>query len=69
MPVDTVIDLRQWAGKLAYRLGSLNRFMSAAQELLEIIHHLNSEILLRHSRKVGSELIPFFADAHRSSHL
>ncbi|KAH9970011.1 hypothetical protein BGW80DRAFT_1208735, partial [Lactifluus volemus] len=52
MPVDTVIDLRQWAGKLAYHLGSLNRFISAAQELLDIIHHLNSEILLRHSRKI-----------------
>jgi hypothetical protein len=65
MPVDTVIDLRQWAGNLAYRLGSLNRFMSAAQELLDIIHHLSPEILLRHSRKVGSELSRFLADAHR----
>jgi hypothetical protein len=69
MPVDIqVIDLRQWAGNLAYRLGSLNRFSSAAQELLDIIHHLSSEILLQHSRKVGSELIfafsPMLTDNH-----
>jgi len=52
MPVDTVVDLRQWAGELAYRLGSLSHFMAAARELLDIIHHLSSEILLRHGRKI-----------------
>jgi hypothetical protein len=55
MPVDTVVDLRQRAGDLAHRLGYLGHFMPAAQELLDIIHHLSSEILLRHNRKVGSE--------------
>ena len=55
MPVDTVTDLRQRAGDLAPRLGSLNHFMPAAQELLDIVHRLNSEILLRHNRKVGLE--------------
>jgi hypothetical protein len=43
----------------------LNRFMSAAQELLDIIHHLSPENLLRHSRKVGSEVSRFLTDAHR----
>ncbi|KAH9954876.1 hypothetical protein BC827DRAFT_924222 [Russula dissimulans] len=52
MPVDTVVDLRQRAGDLAHRLGSLSHFMPAAQELLEIIHCLTSEILLRHNRKI-----------------
>ncbi|KAI0248405.1 hypothetical protein BJV78DRAFT_1354930 [Lactifluus subvellereus] len=52
MPVDTLVDLRQWAGELAYRLGSLSHFVAAARELLDIIHHLSSEILLRHSRKI-----------------
>jgi len=67
MPVDTVVDLRQRAGDLAHRLGSLSHFMPAAQELLEIIHHLTSEILLRHNRKVGSELIRSLPqiDVHR----
>lgn len=55
MPVDTVIDLRQRAGDLAPRLGSLSHFMPAAQELLDIVHRLNSEIMLRHNRKVGLE--------------
>lgn len=58
MPVDTVVDLRQRAGDLAHRLGYLSHFISAAQELLDIIHHLSSEILLRHNRKVGSEARP-----------
>lgn len=57
MPVDTVVDLRRWAGELAYRLGSLSHFMAAARELLDIIHHLSSEILLQHGRKVGSKFI------------
>ncbi|KAH9984301.1 hypothetical protein BJV77DRAFT_199546 [Russula vinacea] len=52
MPVDTVVDLRQRAGDLAHRLGYLSHFMPAAQELLDIIHHLSSEILLRHNRKI-----------------
>jgi hypothetical protein len=55
MPVDTVVDLRQRAGDLAQRLGSLSHFMPAAQELLHIVRRLNSEILLRHNRKVGPE--------------
>lgn len=55
MPVDTVVDLRQRAGDLAPRLSSLSHFMPAAQELLDIVHRLNSEILLRHNRKVGLE--------------
>lgn len=58
MPLDTVVDLRQRAGDLAHRLGYLSHFMRAAQELLDIIHHLSSEILLRHNRKVGSEACP-----------
>src|SRR6266436_4970805 len=58
MPVDTVVDLRQRAGDLAHRLGYLTHFMPAAQELLDIIHHLTSEILLRHNRKVGPEARP-----------
>jgi hypothetical protein len=58
MPVDTVIDLRQRAGDIAQRLGSLSLFMPAAQELLDIVHRLNSEILLRHNRKVGPEILP-----------
>ena len=62
MTVDTVVDLRQRAGELAQRLGSLGHFLSAAQELLDIIRHLSSEILLRHSRKVGSDLIRFPTD-------
>jgi hypothetical protein len=33
----------------------LSHFMPAAQELLDIVHRLNSEILLRHNRKVGLE--------------
>lgn len=65
MSVSTVVDLRQRAGDLAYRLGSLSHFMPAAQELLDIIHHLSSEILLRHNKKVGSELIRFLVDVHR----
>lgn len=52
MTVDTVVDLRQRAGELAQRLGSLGHFLSAAHELLDIIRHLSSEILLRHSRKI-----------------
>ncbi|KAI9450817.1 hypothetical protein BJY52DRAFT_1300843 [Lactarius psammicola] len=52
MTVDTVVDLRQRAGELAQRLGSLSHFLSAAHELLDIIRHLSSEILLRHSRKI-----------------
>ncbi len=62
MTVDTVVDLRQRAGELAQRLGSLGHFLSAAHELLDIIRHLSSEILLRHSRKVGSDLIRFPTD-------
>ena len=58
MPVDTVVDLRQRAGDLAHRLGYLSHFVPAARELLDIIHHLSSEILLRHNRKVGSEASP-----------
>ena len=57
--VDTVVDLRQRAGELAQRLGTLGHFLSAAHELLDIIRHLSSEILLRHSRKVSSDLIRF----------
>jgi hypothetical protein len=57
MQVDTVVDLRQRAGDLAQRLGSLNNFMPAAQELLDIVLRLSSEILLRHNRKVGSEFV------------
>ena len=53
MSVDTVVDLRQRAGDLAHRLGSLSHFMPAAQELLDIVHRLSSEILMRHNRKVG----------------
>jgi hypothetical protein len=64
MTVDRVVDLRQRAGELAQRLGSLSHFLSAAPELLDIIHHLSSEILLRHSRKVGSNLI-LLSLAHR----
>ena len=60
MTVDTVVDLRQRAGELAQRLGSLGHFLSAAHELLDIIRHLSSEILLRHSRKVGSDLNSLF---------
>jgi len=52
MTVDTVVDLRQRAGELAQRLGSLGHFLSASHELLDIIRHLSSEILLRHSRKI-----------------
>ena len=62
MTVDTVVDLRQKAGELAQRLGSLSHFLSAAHELLDIIRHLSSEILLRHSRKVGPNLILFPTD-------
>ena len=51
--VDTVVDLRQRAGDLAHRLGSLSHFIPAAQELLDIIQRLSSEILMRHNRKVG----------------
>lgn len=53
MSGDTIVDLRQRAGDLAHRLGSLSHFMPAAQELLDIIHRLSSEILMRHNRKVG----------------
>jgi len=59
MSVDTVIDLRQRAGDLAHRLGSLSHFMPAAQELLDIIHRLSSEILMRHNRKVGPGFVRF----------
>lgn len=52
MPVDTLVDLRQRAGDLAHRLGYLSHFIPAARELLDIIHHLSSEILLRHNRKI-----------------
>ncbi|KAH9037459.1 hypothetical protein EDB85DRAFT_1936206 [Lactarius pseudohatsudake] len=52
MTIDTVIDLRQRAGELAQRLGSLGHFLSAAHELLDIIRHLSSENLLQHSRKI-----------------
>ncbi|KAI0270521.1 hypothetical protein BC834DRAFT_861848 [Gloeopeniophorella convolvens] len=52
MSVDTVVDLRQQAGDLARRLGSLHLFISAAQELLGIVRRLNSEILQRHNRKI-----------------
>jgi len=52
MTVDTVVDLRQRAGELAQRLGFLGHFLSAAHELLDIIRHLSSEILLLHSRKI-----------------
>lgn len=62
MSVDTMLDLRQRAGDLAYRLGSLSHFMPAAQELLDIIHRLSSEILMRHNRKVGLGFVRF---AHR----
>jgi len=59
MSVGTVVDLRQRAGDLAHRLGSLGHFIPAAQELLDIVHRLSSEILMRHNRKVGPRFARF----------
>ena len=59
MSVHTVVDLRQRAGDLAPRLSSLSHFIPAAQELLDIVHRLSSEILMRHNRKVGTGFVRF----------
>lgn len=59
MSVHTVVDLRQRAGDLAPRLSSLSHFIPAAQELLDIVHRLSSDILMRHNRKVGTGFVRF----------